>query len=153
MRGDAHRRDAIVAGGGPAGSAPAALLRQRGRDVLLLDAAEFPRDKVCGEAVSPRAWPLLDALGASSAIEVLHPHPLRGMRLTSPDGTPFAGSYPSGNRPGFALRRRDLDAALLAHARAQGADVREGTRVTALVSAGRGVPRMSCAKSSTGFCN
>ena len=55
----------VVVGGGPAGSAAAIFLRQRGHDVLLLDEARFPRDKVCGEGVSPEAWRLLRALGAA----------------------------------------------------------------------------------------
>ena len=58
-------RDVVVVGGGPAGSAAAIFLAQRGHDVLLLDAARFPRDKVCGESVSPEAWRLLDAMGAA----------------------------------------------------------------------------------------
>jgi geranylgeranyl reductase family protein len=127
------RRDVVIVGAGPAGSTLAVFLRQQGRDVLLLDASRFPRDKVCGEAVSPRAWPLLDAMGASAAIEALRPQPLRGMRLTSPDGTPFHGGYPPENRPGFAMRRRDLDAVLLARARALGTEVHERTRVTGLL--------------------
>ena len=136
MRGDASRRDVIIVGGGPAGSALAAFLRQRECDVLVLDAARFPRDKVCGEAVSPAAWPLLDAMGAAPEIEARRPHPLRGMRLTSPDGTSFQGSFPPQNRPGFALRRRDLDAVLLRRARTLGAEVRERTRVTGLLRRG-----------------
>ena len=136
MPNDGSRRDVIVVGGGPAGSAVATFLRQQGHDVLLLDAARFPRDKVCGEAVSPQAWPLLDAMGATPEIEARRPHPLRGMRLTSPDGTRFQGSYPPQNRPGFALRRLDLDAVLLGRARTLGAEVRERTRVTGLLRRG-----------------
>ncbi|HWW93875.1 MAG TPA: FAD-dependent oxidoreductase, partial [Vicinamibacteria bacterium] len=80
-------RDAIVVGGGPAGSATALLLRQRGHSVLLIDAARFPRDKVCGEGVSPEAWRLLRELDADGAVRALGPHALRGMTLTSQDGT------------------------------------------------------------------
>jgi geranylgeranyl reductase family protein len=133
---DGSRRDVIVVGGGPAGSAVATFLRQQGHDVLLLDAARFPRDKVCGEAVSPQAWPLLDAMGATPEIEARRPHRLRGMRLTSPDGTSFQGSYPPQSRPGFALRRLDLDAVLLGRARSLGAEVHERTRVTGLLRRG-----------------
>jgi geranylgeranyl reductase family protein len=136
---DASRHDVVVVGGGPAGSALAAFLRQQGHEVLVLDAARFPRDKVCGEAVSPQAWPLLDAMGAEAGIQARQPHPLRGMRLTSPDGTCFQGSYPAQSRPGFALRRLDLDAVLLAQARALGAEVQEGTRVTKLLWRGGAV--------------
>ena len=128
-----ERRDVVIVGGGPAGSSLAGFLRHRGLDVVLLDAANFPRDKVCGEAVSPPAWPLLEELGAVARVEALRPSPLRGMRLTSPDGTVFEGSYPRKNRPGFAVRRVDLDTVLLERARTLGAEVHEGTRVTGLV--------------------
>ena len=134
-----ERRDVVVVGGGPAGSAVACLLAQRGHDVLLLDSARFPRDKVCGEGVSPEAWRLLDAMGASGRVRDLAPHPLRGMRLVSPDGTAFRGEYRGRERPGFAVRRRDLDAALLDAARASGVEVREGARVTGLVREGEAV--------------
>ncbi len=68
-----------------------------------------------------------------ASIEALRPHPLRGMRLTSPDGTAFEGRYPPENRPGMGIRRLALDAALLDRARTLGAEVREGTRVTGLL--------------------
>jgi geranylgeranyl reductase family protein len=126
-------RDVVVVGGGPAGSAAAIFLSQRGHDVLVLDEARFPRDKVCGEGVSPEAWRLLAAMDAADDVRALHPHPLRGMELTSPDGTRFRGLYRGATEAGFALRRRELDACLLAAARRAGAEVREATRATALV--------------------
>jgi geranylgeranyl reductase family protein len=125
----AETRDVIVVGGGPAGSAVATNLRLAGYDVLLLDAARFPRDKICGEGVSPEAWRLLEALGAAARVRALSPHPLRGMTLVAPDGTAFSGDY---GEPGFALRREALDPALLERAREAGVDVREGQRVTDL---------------------
>jgi geranylgeranyl reductase family protein len=131
-----ERREVVVVGGGPAGSAAAAFLAGRGRDVLLLDRASFPRDKVCGEGVSPEAWRLLDAMGATDRVLALAPHPLRGMRLVSPDGTAFRGTYRGRARPGFAVRRLALDAALLDAARDAGAEVRERARVVGLVREG-----------------
>ena len=125
-------RDAVVVGAGPAGCATASLLAQRGHDVVLIDAAHFPRDKVCGEGISPEAWRLLDAIGATDRVCALLPRPLLGMRLVSPDGTAFEGRYRGRERPGFAVRRLDLDAALLAAARDAGAEVREGVRATGL---------------------
>jgi len=125
-------RDVVVVGGGPAGVAAAILLRRRGHDVLLVDAACFPRDKVCGEGVSPEAWRLLEDLDAAAAVRALRPHPLRGMALTAPDGTSFRGDYGSDREPGFAVPRERLDHALLLRARAAGVEVREGTRVTRL---------------------
>jgi geranylgeranyl reductase family protein len=127
-------RDVVVVGGGPAGSAAAIFLRQRGRDVLLVDEARFPRDKVCGESVSPGAHRLLTDLGVEPAVRALAPFPLRGMALTSPDGTCFRGDYASAAHAGFAARRQAFDKVLLDGARAAGAEVREGVRVTGLVS-------------------
>jgi geranylgeranyl reductase family protein len=132
-------RDVVVVGAGPAGCASAALLAKRGRDVLLLDAARFPRDKVCGESVSPEAWRLLDATGAAERVRALSPCPIHGMRLVSPDGTQFEGRYRGRDRPGFAVRRLVLDAALVAAARDAGAEVREGTRALGLLHDGPAV--------------
>jgi geranylgeranyl reductase family protein len=126
-------RDVLVVGGGPAGAAAAILLRQRGHDVVLVDEARFPRDKVCGEGVSPEAWRLLEAIGAREAVRALGPHPLRGMALVSPDGTSFRGLYRRDDDDlGFAVRRDRLDAALLAQARAAGVEVREATRAVTI---------------------
>jgi geranylgeranyl reductase family protein len=126
-------REVVVVGAGPAGCAAAVFLKQLGHDVLLLDAACFPRDKICGESVSPEAWRLLRAMGAEPRVRALAPYPLRGMRLTAPDGTSFAGHYGGEREPGFAVRRTALDLALLESARAFGVDVREGNRVTDLL--------------------
>ena len=122
----------VVVGGGPAGCATAIFLKERGHDVLLVDEARFPRDKVCGEGVSPGAWRLLGAMGAEGRVRALRPHPLRGMRLTAPDGTSFAGEYGAAREPGFALRRADLDLALIETARDRGVDVLEETRAVDL---------------------
>src|SRR5947207_366622 len=56
--------DAAVVGGGPAGSASAALLASRGLDVVVLDRARFPRDKPCGEFLTPGAVDILQEMGA-----------------------------------------------------------------------------------------
>lgn len=126
-------REVIVVGAGPAGAALALFLRQRGRDVLLVDAARFPRDKVCGEGVSPEAWRLLGALGLTDSVAGLEPWPLRGMAVSSPDGTRFVGRYAGASRPGFAARRQLFDQVLVEAARSAGAELQEATRVTGLL--------------------
>lgn len=131
--------DVLVVGGGPAGSATAIHLARRGYEVILADRATFPREKICGEGVSPEAWTSLRELGIEAAVRSLSPWPLQGMRLRSPDGTSFCGRY--GDRSGFALRRLRLDEALLARARAAGANVRVATRVERPAADGRG-PRL-----------
>jgi flavin-dependent dehydrogenase len=52
--------DALIVGGGPAGSTCARVLRQAGWDVLVIDRARFPRDKVCGGWLTPPVFELLD---------------------------------------------------------------------------------------------
>jgi geranylgeranyl reductase family protein len=126
-------REVVVVGAGPAGAALALFLRQRGRDVLLIDEARFPRDKVCGEGVSPEAWRLLGALGLADSVARLEPWPLRGMAVTSPDGTRFEGRYAGAARPGFAARRQLFDHVLAEAASSAGAELREATRVTGLL--------------------
>ena len=55
--------DAVVVGAGPGGAATAHFLSAQGADVLLLDRAEFPRDKTCGDGLTPRAVRMLEAIG------------------------------------------------------------------------------------------
>ena len=137
-------RDVVVVGGGPAGTATALFLKQRGHDVLLVDEARFPRDKVCGDSVSPEAWRILGDLGAAQAVRALGPHPIRGMALTSPDGTSFRGDYRGTREPGFAVRREALDHALLGRARDEGVEVREGLRATGLLIRDGAVGGVTC---------
>src|SRR5207302_8007051 len=75
-RGPRHRivgqkRDAevIVVGGGPAGAATAWALAKEGVDVLVLDRARFPRDKICAEYLSPEASRILADMGVLDEIE------------------------------------------------------------------------------------
>jgi len=62
------RAEVVVVGAGPAGSAMAYYLAQAGRDVLLLDKAEFPRDKTCGDGLTPRALGVLRHMGVLERI-------------------------------------------------------------------------------------
>ena len=55
--------DVAIVGAGPGGSAAAYYLAKGGLDVLLLDKFNFPRDKTCGDALTPRALRVLDEMG------------------------------------------------------------------------------------------
>ena len=130
--------DAVVVGGGPAGSTVAALLRRAGASVSLCDAARFPRHKICGEYVPPAALESFARLGLLERVEAAGPLRHVGMAVISPDGTKVLGRYGGGAR-GLALRRYDLDGILLDGARRAGVEVLEGTRVTGLSRAADGI--------------
>ncbi len=131
----------IVVGGGPAGSSVATALAQSGVDVLVLDRSRFPREKPCAEYLSPEASRVLAAMGALARVEAAGAAHLHGMVVRSPNGRTFHGSFATargfrGFRDrGLALRRVHLDGLLLDAARAHGARVIEGARVSALVTA------------------
>jgi geranylgeranyl reductase family protein len=81
--------DVIVVGAGPAGSTAAASLARRGRDVLLLDAATFPRDKPCGDGIPPGTVGILNDLGCGESLRAANFTPVRAIRLVSSRGRDF----------------------------------------------------------------
>ena len=123
--------DVIVVGAGPAGSAAAYYCASAGLNVLLLEKAAFPRDKVCGDGLTPRAVKELVAMGVPLREEDgwIRNAGLRviggGHRLELP--WPELSSYPSF---GLAKTRMTLDHLLAEHARAAGAKLLERTNVT-----------------------
>ena len=99
--------DVLIAGAGPAGTACAYVLHKRGRSCLLVDPASFPRDKVCGGGLTPRAWELLDEL--FPALEYDY-HPVRRMELYIE--REYCGRYAL-DKEIRVVRRRDFDNTLL----------------------------------------
>ncbi|HEU4631257.1 MAG TPA: FAD-dependent oxidoreductase [Gemmatimonadaceae bacterium] len=134
----------VVVGGGPAGASTAWQLARAGVDVVVLDRARFPRDKACAEYLNPEAARLLHAMGALSLVEAAGAAQLRGMLVRAPCGACIDGRYTAAHGfagfrdRGLAIRRTRLDPILLDRARAAGAEVCEGVRVTDLVRDGRG---------------
>jgi len=88
--------EVVVVGSGPAGAFTAALLAGKNHDVLLLDKDDFPRDKICGDALPAKALELLYTAGMGEAIDAAFKngniYPLKSMRLVSPKG--HQRSYP-----------------------------------------------------------
>jgi geranylgeranyl reductase family protein len=72
--------DVVVVGAGPAGSAAAAWAARSGRDVLVIDSAQFPRDKACGDGLTPRGVLELQRLGLGPWLDGRIAH--RGLRLS-----------------------------------------------------------------------
>ena len=127
---DARTADVIVVGAGPAGASTAYHLANAGVDVLLLEKSSFPRDKICGDGLTPRAVRALIGMG----IDVDGPgwtknHGLRivgaGHRLELP--WPDLASFPP---YGLVRTRTDLDEILARHAEQAGARLLERTAVT-----------------------
>ena len=121
------RFDVLVVGAGPAGAASAAWLARAGHRVLVVERKQFPREKTCGDGLTPRAVRQLEDLGLADELE---PHlRFEGLRSIAhgvtlelrwpehPDFPPY----------GYVVRRRDLDAMVANRAVKAGAVLQTGT--------------------------
>jgi menaquinone-9 beta-reductase len=119
--------DVLVVGAGPAGSAAAAWAARAGLDTLLVDAAVFPRDKTCGDGLTPRAIHELQLLGLE---DWLRAHTVnRGLRAHG-FGQTLLLPWPGGSLPGWgsAVARTELDDHLRTTAIKAGAAAVDGAR-------------------------
>lgn len=131
--------DVAIAGAGLAGASLALRLARGGARVALLDSARFPRDKVCGEFLSPECWGVFDRMGFGDELAGLGNHAIHSVRLSTPAGREIVANLTGPDeRPGIGLSRSKLDELLVRRASEAGADVFEGSRVGgAIVEDGR----------------
>ncbi len=135
MTSSTRRVEALVIGGGPAGAAAAIELARAGADVLLVERRSFPRPKVCGGCLGPRAIACLHQLGLEPAL-------IDGAIRLNKVRVHVAGAQAELPLPqGLAVDRAEFDQRLLALVRVQGADVWSAARarIGELSSAGRSV--------------
>jgi menaquinone-9 beta-reductase len=128
---DSAAADVIIVGAGPAGSATAFYLAAAGLDVLVLEKTHFPREKVCGDGLTPRAVKVLTAMGVPIA-ESDGWLRNKGLRIIGGGGRielrwPDLSSYPDF---GLVRTRLDFDEILARHAQKAGARLVEGMNVT-----------------------
>jgi geranylgeranyl reductase family protein len=126
---DERQADVIVVGAGPAGSAAAYHLANAGADVLLLEKSSFPRDKICGDGLTPRAVKQLIGLGLD--LDAPGWQRNRGLRIVGAGHRlelpwPELSSFPP---YGMVRTRMDLDEVLARHAEKAGARLMERTSV------------------------
>src|SRR5438270_7597838 len=130
-RGATDEADVIVVGAGPAGSTTAFYLARAGLDVLLLEKSTFPREKVCGDGLTPRAVKALVAMGIPLD-ERDGWLPNKGLRIIG-GGTRLELPWPElSSYPGYGLvrNRLDFDETLARGAQKAGARLIEGVDVT-----------------------
>ena len=137
--GSAIRTDVCIMGAGPGGCAAALALTAKGVQAVLVDKAVFPRDKVCGDALSGKVMRAVERL-APELLDPLRTHqaaePSWGVSFTSPGGhtlrVPFGKRRPGdGPAPGAIMKRMDFDALLFDRAsRAPGIRALQDTNIT-----------------------
>ncbi len=133
-----RRCDVLVIGGGPSGAACAYWLATAGHDVVMVERKRYPREKTCGDGLTPRSVRQLEDMGladelagAGHRFAGLRSHGFgRTLELTWPDHPDLPGY-------GYVITRKDLDALVAARATKAGATVWEGAEATEpLVEAG-----------------
>lgn len=142
--------DLIIVGGGPAGAAAALYAQRHGLAALLLDKQHFPRDKICGDALSGKTVAILHELGLFAEVSNLPGAAVARIVFGSPDATAASidlSRYDLHHAltgrvlpmEGFVIRRAVFDDFLFAKAREAAADTVEGFAVRELLKEGEQV--------------
>jgi len=129
------RYDVCVVGAGPAGSTTASLLARQGRRVALIDRARFPRDKTCGDGITPRGARVLARIGALDDVRAAgyacHGVDIRGQGVDAMVDFTMRFDRSPGDEPSdlIVVPRLMLDDLLLRRALADGPDYFEDSKV------------------------
>src|SRR2546430_17655781 len=125
------RYDVLVVGGGPSGAAAAYWLAQQGRRVLVVEKKRFPREKTCGDGLTPRAVREVHDMGLADPLaeyqrydglrSIAHGVTLELAWPDHPDFPPY----------GYVVRRRELDEMVAEQAVKAGATLRQGAEAVA----------------------
>ncbi|MBJ7505324.1 MAG: geranylgeranyl reductase family protein [Ilumatobacteraceae bacterium] len=118
--------DVLVIGGGPAGAAMGYWSAQLGDSVTIVERKHFPREKTCGDGLTPRAVKQLDDMGLGEPLKQFHRY--EGLRATA-HGKELEMQWPTHPlypRHGYVVRRRELDAMVAFNAEKSGATLLQG---------------------------
>jgi flavin-dependent dehydrogenase len=123
--------DAIIIGGGPAGSSAAISLSLPGARVLVIEEKHMPREKLCGEFITPECFPSLERLGVMHRMLAAGAKKLSRVKLVAPSGKSLQThiSKMSDATWAMSLSRARFDEVLLDRAREAGAVCLEGVAV------------------------
>jgi geranylgeranyl reductase family protein len=127
----------LVVGAGPAGAAAGYWLARSGHDVTVVEKKEFPREKTCGDGLTPRAIKQLQDMEFD--FDVTEFHKVTGLRSYAGDDLMIEMPWPEHSRfPnwGGVIRRSDLDAQVVKLAEKQGAGFRDRTTATPVIGGG-----------------
>jgi flavin-dependent dehydrogenase len=142
MSKNSNSYDAVIVGGGPAGTSAAIHLSVIGARVLLAEQKKFPREKLCGEFISPECLEHFERLGVADRMLGAGGAELSETVFYSRSGrnvcVPSAW-FGGGSHGALGLSRAEMDARLLAHARELGVEVLEETQAAGLLMDGRQV--------------
>ncbi len=123
--------DVLVIGAGPAGAAAGYWCATRGLDTVMLEKKHFPREKTCGDGLTPRAVKQLNDMGLGDSLATFHRY--EGLRATA-HGKALELHWPSHPiypQHGYVVRRRELDQMVAFNAERAGAALLQGHEATA----------------------
>ncbi len=118
--------DVLIVGGGPAGSSAAFWLASNGYKVVLAEKKVFPREKTCGDGLTPRAIRQLEDMGIKDSLSSFHKYFGLRTRAFGKELTLDWPKVPGLPEYGYVVTRYDLDALVLENAKAAGAEIRQG---------------------------